>query len=384
MICAACKTDNAAESAFCEGCGKPLDGAAQATAAVDTTVTATPPREDVPSEEFLPGEGPSKRVGEATTVTPSGSAPLCVQCNGPVEDTYCTVCGAKQPDPRDHFEIVYSPSFAGVCDRGIQHSANQDSMSIAPGAGPDGAALVVCDGVTSAPLSEQASLAATDAACDVLAAAFGADAQTRTGDYWSTALKTACTAAQAQTVAVARTLGDPPEPPSCTFVASVVDAGVVYTGWCGDSRAYWLPDVGDGSVLSVDDSIASQLIAAGTPRAAAESDPRAHTITRWLGADAPDPSAKTGSLAVAEPGWVAVVSDGMWNYASEPAALRAQMVSGDAITNAKALVAFANASGGADNVTVALFRIGAVPPAIPQVPVTPEPVTPDPITPVNP
>ena len=41
-------------------------------------------------------------------------------------------------------------------------------------------------------------------------------------------------------------LGDPPEPPSCTFVAAVADGDLIAVAWCGDSRAYWLADDGDG------------------------------------------------------------------------------------------------------------------------------------------
>jgi serine/threonine protein phosphatase PrpC len=388
MICSKCQTDNNAQSQFCEGCGQSLIAVSPPPLAANPSPSTTGPS----GEEYLPGEAPSSRIaagnaGVGDDATGGQGAIIglpiptnCVTCNGPVEETYCTVCGAKQPDPRDHFEIVHSPGFAGVCDRGIQHAANQDSMSIAPGLSADQAALVVCDGVTTAPLSERAALAATAAACDSLANAFSAQPASRTPDYWSEALKVSCTAAQAQAVAVSRTLGDPPEPPSCTFVASVVDGAMVHTGWCGDSRAYWLPDVGAGIVLSVDDSIASQLIASGMSRVEAESDPRAHTITRWLGADSPDPTAKTASIPISEPGWVAVVSDGMWNYATEPEMLRAQMVQGDALVNAKAMVKYANDCGGVDNITVTLFRIGPVPVAPESTPVATVPIdspTPD-------
>ena len=52
-------------------------------------------------------------------------------------------------------------------------------------------------------------------------------------------------------------------------------------------------------------------------------------------------------------------SDGLWNYASEPAALKARIDvvgSSDPMAIALALVAFANESGGQDNITVALAR----------------------------
>jgi serine/threonine protein phosphatase PrpC len=375
-VCGACNAQNPTDASFCESCGSALVSptapatptSATPTSATPTSATPTPlspaavptKATEAAPHEYLPGEAPSGRVGQSTSVSApvAASSILCTTCSGTVEDTYCTVCGAKQPDPRDHFEITLSPLFAGVCDRGIQHSANQDAMAISYGATPHQAVLVVCDGVTSAPLSERASLAGAEAACQSISAA-AKSSTTYTDDFWSAAIQAACTAAQAETVAVARSLGDPPEPPSCTFVVTVVDNGRLHTGWCGDSRAFWLPDEGDGVILSIDDSISSQLIAAGTPRAVAEADPRAHTITRWLGADSPDPTAKTAAMSPTGTGWVAVVSDGMWNYASEPAAMKALIKPGDAISNAQSMVAFANSCGGVDNISVTLFRLVA-------------------------
>lgn len=359
MVCSACNGSNPADAAFCEACG----------VALATTPAGTAGASAVPGREFLPGEAPSARTGQTTTVEATIEATVettveatiisCVSCGNTVEDDYCTVCGVKQPSPRDHFEIVRSTRLAGVCDRGIQHAANQDAMAVAAGPSAETGVLVVCDGVTSAPLSERAALAAAGAACASLQTGFRVDPAARTDAFWADALRTACTAAQVETIAVARTLGDPPEPPSCTFVAAVIDADAIHVGWCGDSRAYWLPDSGDGKILSIDDSIASQLIATGTSRIDAETDPRAHTITRWLGADAPDPTARVASVKVDGSGWVAVVSDGMWNYASEPAALKALLGNAEALGTARSMVQYANAQGGVDNITVALLRLGA-------------------------
>ena len=43
-------------------------------------------------------------------------------------------------------------------------------------------------------------------------------------------------------------------------------------------------------------------------------DPRAHMITRWLGADAPDLAPGITTFAPTHPGRVVVCSDGLWNY----------------------------------------------------------------------
>ncbi len=228
------------------------------------------------------------------------------------------------------------------------------------------AVVVVCDGVTTAPDSDRASLAASASARDLLAAAspstgaFAARLST-----WEPVLTASCRAANAEAVAIARMLGDPPEPPSCTFVAAVVDGDLIAIAWCGDSRAYWLPDGdgdGSGEQLTLDHSLGTEMIRSGMSREQAEADPTCHTITRWLGADSVDPTPEFRALRVERAGWLLVCSDGMWNYASgagDLAALVVQAVGDGADTPtaiAESLAAFANARGGHDNITVALVR----------------------------
>ena len=61
------------------------------------------------------------------------------------------------------------------------------------------------------------------------------------------------------------------------------------------------------------------------------------------------------------PGWLLVCSDGLWNYASDPSALRAQVDAAgttDPPALAQALVEWAIGQGGHDNITVALARLG--------------------------
>jgi len=179
---------------------------------------------------------------------------------------------------------------------------------------------------------------------------------------WQPLLVGSCRVANAEAVAAARALGDPPEPPSCTFVAAVLDGDLVATAWCGDSRAYWLPDDGEGEQLTVDHSLGTQLIRSGLTPEEAEADPRSHTITRWLGADSVDPTPEFRAVVLDRPGWLLVCSDGMWNYASSPAELSALLAraAADGATTATAraesLAAFANGCGGRDNITVALAR----------------------------
>jgi serine/threonine protein phosphatase PrpC len=171
------------------------------------------------------------------------------------------------------------------------------------------------------------------------------------------------TVTAANAAIVATTDPDSPNPASATFAAAVLEGKRLHYANVGDSRAYWLPDAGDGVQLTVDDSMAQAQIASGISREVAETSPQAHAITKWLGRDADDITPRVGAIDVSSDGWVMVCSDGLWNYASEPAGLQEQ-VRGAGTTEplalAKALVAFANAQGGHDNITVALARVGVV------------------------
>lgn len=277
------------------------------------------------------------------------------RCGGKFDaDGWCTECGERRPDPRHHFTARPSDLVAAVCDRGIRHADNEDAMAVWAGEAGDGrAVLVVCDGVTTATRSAEASLAAAEAALEVLT----------TDDAEPGArLVRATMAASAAVEQVGRDFPD--SAPSCTFVAAVVEGGTATFGSVGDSRAYWFPDEGEAHRMTADDSMAEEQVRAGLDRASAESGPLAHTITRWLGPDSPDQTPVVTDQDVSVPGWVMVCSDGLWNYASEPADLRAVLraterrVGRDPLELAQALVAWANGRGGADNVTVALARTG--------------------------
>ena len=144
-------------------------------------------------------------------------------------------------------------------------------------------------------------------------------------------------------------------------MAAVLEDDVVHYCGLGDSRVYLLPDSGDGQLLTVDDSMAQVMIAGGTPRAEAEASRQAHSITKWLGKDGAELVPRVGQVEVTGPGWLLACSDGLWNYASEPAAIKEQIVaagSEDPLLVARHLVAFANAAGGQDNITAVLARVG--------------------------
>ena len=169
LKCPACGAPIADGDTFCEACGVALQGQ---------------PLVSPPHKESADDTAPIPR-----TTVKSG---VCTQCGGRIlEDGFCGTCGQKARSPRDHWTEQPAPWVGGVCDKGILHTANEDAMALA--ANPDGsfAVVVVCDGVTSAPHSDRAALAASRAACGYLAAvAMPPEGSIAAAiNYWSEALQ---------------------------------------------------------------------------------------------------------------------------------------------------------------------------------------------------
>lgn len=303
------------------------------------------------------------------TVAAAADLDVCRVCgHGKIVDGYCDNCGSPPPDPRDHFTERPAGWVGGACDIGRRHTRNEDALALDAGSVPGSrAVLVVCDGVSNTTDSHIASLAAARAARAVLRQPFARGAGTQ--DSWAAAagrsLESAVLAANQAVCDVA------PEgvanPPSCTFAAAVVADSSAAVATVGDSRVYWLPDDEAEPALQLgrDDSFAAEELARGVSRADAESGPNAHSITRWLGRDAPDDvTPHLTTQDVGRPGWLLVCSDGLWNYCSEAEALRdllegvvRRLGPADPVGVAEALLAYANDQGGQDNITVALARL---------------------------
>jgi len=356
--CPSCHAAVGESEEYCEACGADLS----------PTVTA-------------PGPAPAEAMDTAATdIDLTGTASTCPACGGEVAtDGYCGTCGARAPKHRDHFSEQPAPWVAAVCDRGLRHTRNEDAVALAAGAVPGShAVLVVCDGVSSSVDSDLASLAAARAARDVLASSHSRGIGTAVSLIAAIVarLGAAADAANEAVLEVTRNARrvDTPDvaaadvslsPASCTFVAAVVEEDLLVVGSVGDSRAYWVPDVGDATALTLDDSFAQMQIAAGVLRTEAESGPQSHAITRWLGEDAPDHKPTTATMTLADPGWLLVCSDGLWNYCSAAQDL-ADLVYKTSATSpaaaeplalAEALVSWAKAQGGQDNISAALARI---------------------------
>jgi serine/threonine protein phosphatase PrpC len=354
LRCPHCGAEVAAQEAFCEACGGAL-----------TPSAAGPAKE--PDEMAAPIEITRSIHTEAEDEDTVVVTRPCANCGGVVgADGYCETCGTKAPTERDHYTEHPASWVAACCDRGVRHHRNEDATAVAAEQTPGSrAVLVVCDGVSTSLDSDVASLAGARAARDVLVALKPAGLGTPASRVAAIANAVVKAATSANTAVIDNTAPESENAASCTFAAAVVEGDLVVFGNVGDSRVYWIPDHGsnaDPVELSVDDSVAQARIAMGIPREEAENGPQAHAITKWLGRDSPDFSPRTGSITVAAPGWVLVCSDGLWNYASDAAAIQS-LISDlsppdfDPLALAVALVDWAKAEGGKDNISVALARL---------------------------
>jgi len=321
----------------CPSCGEPVGAADSFCESCGTGLAA---------DSYLPEIEPSPPGYVAQcpvcSVDPSAS-PGAINADGS-----CESCGRQVPSGRDHVELDLG-WLAGVTDRGLRHSRNEDAMAFATTeteAGPV-AVAVVCDGVSTSPRSDEASLAGTQAAVRMLLTSM------RRGDDPAEA----SLAAVRQAHLALTSLGSSAQAPSATYISATIGEAVTLC-WLGDSRAYWLATDSDSRRLTADDSLAEELVARGDlSEADAMASPQAHVITRWLGADVAEPQAHVMRFEPPGPGVVLVCSDGLWNYRPDAeglAKLALPAAFTDPLGAASALLAFALEAGGMDNITVVL------------------------------
>jgi serine/threonine protein phosphatase PrpC len=318
--CPACGEPIGPDDGFCEVCGAELAPAAVSSGATDG-------------------------AHECPSCAAAGRPSAGVSPEG-----YCEFCGRKVPSGRDREELNVGPA-AGVTDRGLRHARNEDAMALAATrvSGQPVALAVVCDGVSSSPRPDEASLSAVRAAAGSLLSSV------RAGDDPSAASDAAARAAGRAVGA----LGGPAGAPATTYASAVVDSAGVTVCWIGDSRVYWLAaDISGSRRLTTDDSLAEELVAAGATVDEAMKSPQAHVITRWLGADLPELEPHVARFEPPDQGVVLLCSDGLWNYqpaATELAAMALPAALTDPLAAAAALVKFAVDAGGADNITTVLM-----------------------------
>jgi serine/threonine protein phosphatase PrpC len=277
-------------------------------------------------------------------------ATACPQCgtDAPTDARFCEACGARLTPIAE----VDAGIAAGLTNPGLVKHANEDALYLKR----DGNSVVavICDGVSS-------SVAADAAARVACAAAGGELSRSLTKHEPEVAMRDAAAAAQRAVLGVPWAPQGGLTSPSCTFVAAVWDGRQVTVGSLGDSRAYWIDDEAARQLTTDDTWVQEQVDAERMTALAAQTDRRAHEITRWLGEDTPDGPPAIVTFVPVRPGRLAVCSDGLWNYAPTANAVaqlvRATESTGTPLTIARALVDHALAAGGHDNITVVVIDV---------------------------
>lgn len=251
-----------------------------------------------------------------------------------------------------------------VTDRGVEHSRNEDAGAVGTispreGEPPSAIAAVVCDGVSTSADAQNASRAASVAGVDAMLNALAASA-----DVTPAMVAGLINAAKA---AAESTPSEGVSPASCTYTAVVVvpapDGAVqIAVANVGDSRVYWVPEPpAQPQLLTVDDTVAQQLISAGIPPDSPAVLRGEHTLTRWFGRDADRESwdeSKVSAMTTAEAGVLVLCSDGLHNYLPEAVDI-AEFCRGTTPHEAAlSLVDHALRAGGHDNITVVIIPIG--------------------------
>ncbi len=333
--CPQCDLEAGPEDRFCEACGAGLDGT---------------------SRPLDPPTRPTGAERRKNCRCPPGDA-------DPDGTGYCRACGFRLPSqpPPDEPSLVLpiDDDLAAVSDRGNRYRkgrwTNQDAATAARF--EDGAALlVVADGVSSCNGASRASAAAVAALRFVVQSADEAEPPV-------TLMRRAVAAAHEAVKVVTVPNPDPAkDPPETTIAAALVRDGKATLGWVGDSRAYLIQ--GDrGRLLTRDDSWMAEVLHAGLmSREAAQADRRAHSITQCLGVPDDELTIHVEQASVRPGAWLVLCTDGLWNYLDDAGRLAGALAElpdeTDALTRCQRLVLIANESGGHDNISVAMLKIG--------------------------
>jgi PPM family protein phosphatase len=229
---------------------------------------------------------------------------------------------------------------AGRTDVGRQRTANEDSLVVSP------PLFAVADGMGGAKAGEVASAVAVEAVEEARESSEPAEAQlagiVRDANrrIYDLAVGDESRRGMGTTLTLAKVHGDE-----------------VSLAHVGDSRAYRLRD-GDLEQLTRDHSLVAELERSGQITAeAAEHHPQRSIITRALGPE-PDVEVDTYTLSGREGDVFLICSDGLTSMISDEEVSSIVRGAGSLDEAADALVRAANQSGGKDNITVILFRLG--------------------------
>jgi protein phosphatase len=228
----------------------------------------------------------------------------------------------------------------GRTDVGRQRTANEDSLAIRP------PMFAVADGMGGAKAGEVASALAVEAVKNA------GDSDEPVEEQLAAIVRSANRRIYDLAVADESRRGM-----GTTLTLVKVHDGEVSIAHVGDSRAYRMRD----SVLSQvtrDHSLVAELERSGQITAeAAEHHPQRSIITRALGPE-PDVEVDTYTLSGRDGDLFLICSDGLTSMISDDEVTSILRSAASLDEAAEALVLAANQSGGKDNITVILFRLG--------------------------
>ena len=241
---------------------------------------------------------------------------------------------------------------ASRTDVGKARQGNEDSMVTFDS--PNGRVVAVCDGMGGMAAGDVASKLACDIITDIL-----------TNNKFATPTEAITKAMQAANQGILyRTQQNPElEGMGATCVMVIIRDGMVYYGWVGDSRIYYIYN-GTITQLTRDQSHVQEMVDSGEMSSGeADVHPLKNEITNALGiASMRAPELCTTPIKPDSGSVVLLCSDGLTG-----------MVDNNTICNvvsdgsmplqqrADQLVDIANANGGQDNITVELVQFGGAP-----------------------
>jgi PPM family protein phosphatase len=249
---------------------------------------------------------------------------------------------------------------AGRTDVGRQRNANEDSLVVDP------PMFAVADGMGGAKAGEVASAVAVEAV----------EGATESGEPVEAQLAKIVREANRRIYDLA-VADESRRGMGTTLTLAKVHGDDVSLAHVGDSRAYRLRG-GELEQLTRDHSLVAELERSGQITAeAAEHHPQRSIITRALGPE-PDVEVDTYTLAGREGDLFLICSDGLTSMISDDEVGSILRSAGSLDEAADELVRAANQSGGKDNITVILFRLGdGQPPEEDTGPVAPAPADED-------
>ena len=239
---------------------------------------------------------------------------------------------------------------AKATDVGKTREVNEDSMTVFDS--PNGRVMVVCDGM--------GGMAAGDVASKLAVSIIESLLTENTFNTPEEAIRSSIMAANQ--VVVNKAAQNPElEGMGSTCVMLIIKNGLVYCGWVGDSRIYY---VENNSIrqISHDQSYVQQLVDAGEITAEqAASHPQKNEITNCIGLPGMTPPEVLSQPINPRPGSTFLLcSDGLSGMVGENEIN--QIISAKDLSlqqKADKLIEMANRAGGLDNITVELVRFGS-------------------------